>query len=87
MHYKLQFGHNSTRVVLHLHPTYTIAAMKKGIQLYHLAGEFPELRRYTKVGVNVPVVEPVSMELADAVCKNFKLNSNGELDCDIHGVS
>ena len=41
MHFGLQFAHSETRVVLHLHPTYTIAAMKKGIQLDSLAKEFP----------------------------------------------
>lgn len=86
MHLDLQRNHLETRVVLHLHPTYTIAAMRKGVQLSYLAKEFPELRRYTKVGPNVPVIEPVSRELADAVVRSFGLKENGKIDFDIIGL-
>ena len=56
MHWKLQqkFRH-STKAVLHLHPTYTIAAMRAGWNLRELAEEFPEVHRYTKVGNRVHV--------------------------------
>ena len=32
---------------MHLHPTYTVTAMHKGIELASLAEKFPELSRYT----------------------------------------
>ena len=86
MHHLLQKDYLGTRVVLHLHPTYTIAAMKKGIQLSFLAEQFPELRRYTKVGPNVPVIEPISLELANAVVNHFSLDSSGVVQYDIIGL-
>jgi L-fuculose-phosphate aldolase len=65
MHWKLQQKFRySTKSVLHLHPTYTIAAMRAGWNLRELAEEFPEVHRYTKVGNNVPVLPAISQELA-----------------------
>lgn len=52
------------RSIVHLHPTYTIAAMHKGFDLQELAKEFPEVSRYTKVGPNVPVLPVTSDVLA-----------------------
>lgn len=52
------------RAVVHLHPTYTIAAMHKGFNLQKLASEFPEVSRYTRVGYNVPVLPVTSAILA-----------------------
>lgn len=52
------------RAVVHLHPTYTIAAMLKGFELGVLAQMFPEVSRYTRVGFNVPVTPVTSIELA-----------------------
>jgi len=86
MHHFLQKDHNGTRTIVHLHPTYTIAAMKKGIELSFLAKDFPELRRYTKVGENIPIIEPVSIELANAVISNFKLKEDGKVEYDIIGL-
>lgn len=86
MHFLLQRNHNKTRVVLHLHPTYTISAMHKGVNLISLSTEFPELRRYTKVGPTTPIVEPVSIDLADAVVKHIGLKENGDVDYDIIGM-
>ena len=57
-------SHSSTRYVLHLHPTYTIAAMMAGYDLQELATKFPEIYRYTKVAQNVPVLPAISPELA-----------------------
>ncbi len=50
------------RSVVHLHPTYTIAAMHKGFDLQDLASEFPEVSRYTRVGRNVRVL-PVTSDI------------------------
>jgi L-fuculose-phosphate aldolase len=86
MHSDLQKNHNEDRVVLHLHPTYTIGAMKKGIDLQHLAREFPELKRYTRVGKNLPIIEPVSLELATAVSSAFELKNNGSISFNIVGL-
>jgi L-fuculose-phosphate aldolase len=86
MHHFLQQSHNKTRMVLHLHPTYTIAAMHKGVDLIQLAADFPELKRYTKVGPSAPIIEPVSMELAHAVVKHIGLQENGDVLYDIVGL-
>ena len=61
--------------VVHLHPTYTIAAMLRGFNLQNLHESFPELSRYTRVGPSVPVIPPVSEELA---IKTFECFSNGK---------
>lgn len=63
MHWLLQ-QKDKTNSVLHLHPTYTIAAMRAGYNLKELANEFPEVHRYTRVGNNVPILDAVSKELA-----------------------
>lgn len=80
-----------TRVVLHFHPTYTVAAMYAGIELSELSNQFPELSRYTSVGKNVPEVAPISQALADATIPNLGLAENGRLlnhivGIDRHGV-
>lgn len=74
MHWALQ-QQDCTRAVLHLHPTYTVAAMHAGIDLQTLAQAFPELGRYTKVAPNVPKVPVTSKELALATANNM-LDSN-----------
>jgi ribulose-5-phosphate 4-epimerase/fuculose-1-phosphate aldolase len=79
------------RVVLHMHPTYTIAAMYAGIELSELVKEFPELGRYTRVGSNVPDVPPISQELADATIPKLEVLSDGGVlnhivGIDRHGV-
>jgi L-fuculose-phosphate aldolase len=75
------------RVVLHLHPTYTVAAMYAGINLPDLLTEFPELSRYTTVAPNVPLIPPVTQALADACVGNIGLNKNtGKLDYNIVGM-
>ena len=63
MHWLLQ-QYDRTRSVLHLHPTYTIAAMRAGWNLKDLSNEFPEVHRYTKVGNNVPTLPAISKDLA-----------------------
>ena len=67
MHFGLQQKINTdVRVILHFHPTYTVAAMYAGIKLPDLLKEFPELSRYTSVAPNVPLIPPISQELADS---------------------
>ena len=74
------------RVVVHLHPTYCVAAMHRGIELNNLANDFPELSRYTKVAPNVGDVPPISQELADRCFENLELDSEGNIKYDIIGM-
>ena len=75
-----------TRIVLHTHPTYIVAAMHAGIQLNELVTNFPELGRYSKVASNVPDVPPISQELADHCFDNLGLQSDGSCYFDIVGI-
>jgi L-fuculose-phosphate aldolase len=77
---------NDVRVVVHLHPTHCVAAMHAGIELTDLAKDFPELSRYTRVGVNVGDVAPISQELADHCFKSFGLDKYGNIQADIVGI-
>jgi L-fuculose-phosphate aldolase len=90
MHFGLlkKLGQHNTdvRVVMHLHPTYIIAAMHAGIQLADLAKDFPELSRYTKVAPNVGDVPPISQELADQVHEKLDLDAQGNIAYDIVGI-
>jgi len=90
LHFGLQraMGQHSTdvRVVVHLHPTYCVAAMHWGIELSRLANDFPELSRYTKVAPNVGDVAPISQELADGCHKNLQLDNEGNIAFDIVGI-
>jgi L-fuculose-phosphate aldolase len=87
LHILLQKNLPENRVVLHLHPTYIIAAMYAGLNLQQLAIQFPEINRYTRVGPTVPVIPPISEELAEATIKALNLNNEtGEIDFDIVGL-
>lgn len=90
LHFGLQkeMGQNTgeVRVIVHVHPTYCIAAMHAGIDLSTISDSFPELNRYTKVAPNVGDVAPISQELADECHKNLKLDSNGNIAYDIVGI-
>jgi ribulose-5-phosphate 4-epimerase/fuculose-1-phosphate aldolase len=77
---------NDVRVVMHLHPTYCVAAMHAGIELGELVKDFPELGRYTRVAPNVPDVPPISEELAVKCHENLQLNSAGNIAYDIVGI-
>ena len=77
---------NDVRVVVHLHPTYCIAAMHAGIDLSTISKAFPELNRYTKVAPNVGDVPPISQELADRCHENLGLDKNGTIAYDIVGI-
>ena len=74
------------RVVVHVHPTYCIAAMHAGIDLSTISDAFPELNRYTKVAPNVGDVAPISQELADQCHKNLQLDKDGNIAYDIVGI-
>jgi L-fuculose-phosphate aldolase len=74
------------RVVVHVHPTYCIAAMHAGIDLSTISNAFPELNRYTKVAPNVGDVPPISQELADRCHENLQLDDNGNIAYDIVGI-
>ena len=77
---------NDVRVVVHLHPTYCVAAMHRGIDLSTIVQDFPELSRYTKVAKNVPDVPPISQELADRCHENLELSNDGTISYDIVGI-
>jgi L-fuculose-phosphate aldolase len=90
LHFGLQkrMGQHSgdVRVVVHVHPTYCIAAMHAGIDLSTISNAFPELNRYTKVAPNVGDVPPISQELADRCHENLQLDSLGNIAYDIVGI-
>ena len=90
LHFGLQknMGQHSdkVRVVVHVHPTYCIAAMHAGIDLSTVSDAFPELNRYTRVAPNVGDVAPISQELADACHGNLGLDPAGNIKFDIVGI-
>lgn len=93
LHFALQRKVSTeTRVVLHMHPPYIVAAMYKGINLPDLMQEFSELAYYSKVGDNVPLVPPISQELADTCAKHLGYDyltgeiTNNIVGIDRHGV-
>lgn len=75
-----------TRVVVHLHPTYIVAAMHRGLRLEELVDHFPELGRYTRVAKSTPDVPPTSNELGAACHDNLGLGTDGSLQFDIVGI-
>jgi ribulose-5-phosphate 4-epimerase/fuculose-1-phosphate aldolase len=77
---------DDVRVVVHVHPTYCIAAMHAGINLSTISNTFPELNRYTRVAPNVGDVAPISQELADQCHENLQLDKNGNVAYDIVGI-
>ena len=90
LHFGLQraMGQHSAdvRVVVHLHPTYCVAAMHRGIELSSLADNFPELSRYTRVAPKVGDVAPISQELGDECHRNLQLDDLGNIEYDIVGI-
>ena len=77
---------DEVRVVVHVHPTYCIAAMHAGIDLSTISSAFPELNRYTKVAPNVGDVPPISQELADQCHYRLELDDRGNIAYDIVGI-
>jgi L-fuculose-phosphate aldolase len=87
LHALLQRIVPENRVILHLHPTYIVAAMYSGYDLQKIAEAFPEINRYTRVGPTVPILPPISTELAYAGVKALNLdNETGNIDFDIIGL-
>ena len=90
LHFGLQkkMGQHSgdVRVVVHVHPTYCIAAMHAGIDLSTISDAFPELNRYTRVAPNVGEVPPISQELADQCFEKLQLDESGNIAYDIVGI-
>jgi L-fuculose-phosphate aldolase len=90
LHFGLQknMGQHSgeVRVVVHVHPTYCIAAMHAGIDLNTISDAFPELNRYTRVAHNVGDVPPISQELADQCHHHLELDKDGNIAYDIVGI-
>jgi L-fuculose-phosphate aldolase len=90
LHFGLQkeMGQHSgeVRVVVHVHPTYCIAAMHAGIDLSTISDAFPELNRYTRVAPNVGDVPPISQELADKCFDKLGLDNKGNIGYDIVGI-
>jgi L-fuculose-phosphate aldolase len=89
LHFGLQreIGDHEVRVVTHIHPTYTVAAMHAGIELSELVKDFPELSRYTRVAPNVGDVPPISQELGDQCHEKLGLDyKTGKLEYDIVGI-
>jgi ribulose-5-phosphate 4-epimerase/fuculose-1-phosphate aldolase len=90
LHFGLQreMGQHSSevRVVVHVHPTYCIAAMHAGIDLSTVSNAFPELNRYTRVAPNVGDVRPISQELADQCHYRLQLDDRGNIAYDIVGI-
>ena len=87
LHFGLQREITSdVRVVVHVHPTYCIAAMHAGIDLSTISASFPELNRYTRVAPNVGDVKPISQELADQCHEKLGLDNLGNIQYDIVGI-
>ena len=64
LHHRLLKQTRQEQCVVHLHPTYIVAAMQT-LELSELVADFPELSRYTRVANNVGMVPPISEELAE----------------------
>ena len=87
-HYLLQERINTNnRVVLHLHCTYTVAAIRRGIVLSELISDFPELSGLTRVGPNVAFTQAKSGALGLAVYDAFDVQTDGAVSYDIVGVT
>lgn len=85
MHTLIQMSDNKTKSVVHLHPTYTIALMYRSTRsLQDVAIDFPELKRYTRVGPTANFEEPGSKELATSVFQ--AIAPNGKIEYDIVGM-
>jgi ribulose-5-phosphate 4-epimerase/fuculose-1-phosphate aldolase len=79
-----------TTAVVHVHPTYTVAALYAGLSLDQICLEFPEIARYTCVGRSVPALAATSAELAQACEQAFLACPCGQtpdiIGLDRHGV-
>lgn len=86
-HYLIQSRINTpNRVVLHIHSTYTVAAIRRGIRLRDLGKDFPELNGLTRIGSNVSFTEARSSDLGYAVADALETRADGSLGADIVGI-
>lgn len=86
MHHNLLIDAKFTRAILHCHPTNIVAAMYAGWDLQKIASQFPELKRYTKVGPTVGFHEAGSSNLANSTNLNMRGgNAFGPIRFDIVG--
>ena len=85
MHWNIQKNAKRTRSVVHLHPTYCVAAMHAGLCLQQIVVPFPELYRYTKVGKNVSSHPPLTKELANETALRLAIQRDGSCEFDIVG--
>jgi len=85
MHWNIQKTTKRTRAVVHLHPTYCVAAMHAGLCLKEIVKPFPELYRYTRVGKNVASHPPLTKELADETALRLAIQGDGSYGFDIVG--
>lgn len=86
MHFFLQEDAGTTRSILHVHPTHVVAAMYAGLDLQEISEDFPEIKRYTRVGPSVDFFEAGSSSLA--VQTNLQMrgsNPAGPICFDIVG--
>lgn len=88
LHFNLQkeIADDDVRIVMHIHPTYIVAAMHAGIELSDLVKDFPELSRYTSVAHNVGEVPPISEELGKQCYEHLNVDKHGKLRYDIVGI-
>jgi ribulose-5-phosphate 4-epimerase/fuculose-1-phosphate aldolase len=87
MHWLLHKDYLKKRAVVHLHPTYTIAAIQAGVDLEKVQTGFPELSRYTKVGKTIEVIPPITLRLAVRTHSEFRMDRFGNSDINIVGQS
>jgi L-fuculose-phosphate aldolase len=86
MHHNLLLDAESTRSIVHVHPTHVVAAMYAGWDLQEIAAHFPELKKYTLVGPTVSFQEAGSHGLATETNLRFRDgNEKNELKYDIVG--
>ena len=76
MHYRILKDATTTKSVVHIHPTNIIAAMHAGWDLHEMVKPFPEVFRYTRVGHNVPMIPPLSQELAEQTRTQLGVENN-----------
>jgi len=87
MHRNLLIDAESTRAILHVHPTHIVAAMLAGWDLQELSSVFPEITKYTRVGPSVSIQQAGSHALAVETNKRFRSwgDKDNEIAFDIVG--
>ena len=73
MHYLVHKQRGRDGCVVHFHPPFTVALMRKLIDsdILPIVAQFPELSRYTKLGSTVSYFDPGSEDLAQSVAKSL----------------